>query len=95
MLKASNIFIGLKKTCLGVLDRGDRDKNNETGLKEEGIIEMSIYSDFHICDAHSLSLCEYLLFVFIDFFLFEFVMVLDAAAYAGITTGIMGCVSAV
>ena len=32
----SNIFIGLKKTCLGVLDRGDRDKDNETGLKEGG-----------------------------------------------------------
>ena len=40
----SNIFIGLKKTCLGVLDRGERDKNNETGLKEGGGIEMSIYS---------------------------------------------------
>ena len=38
----SNIFIGLKKTCLGVLDRGNRDKNNETGLKEGGGIEMSI-----------------------------------------------------
>ena len=36
----TNIFIGLKKTCLGVLDRGDRDKDNETGLKEGGI-EMS------------------------------------------------------
>jgi hypothetical protein len=36
-VKESNIFIGLKKTCLGVLDRGDRDKENETGLtrKEE------------------------------------------------------------
>ena len=28
-------------TCLGVLDRGERDKNNETGLKEGGGIEMS------------------------------------------------------
>ena len=37
----SNIFIGLKKTCLGVLDRGERDKDNETGLKERGVIEMS------------------------------------------------------
>ena len=35
------ILIGLKKTCLGVLERGDRDKNNETGLKERGGIEMS------------------------------------------------------
>ena len=37
----SNIFIGLKKTCLGVLDRGEREKDNETGLKERGGIEMS------------------------------------------------------
>jgi hypothetical protein len=28
-------------TCLGVLERGDRDKNNETGLKQGGVIEMS------------------------------------------------------
>ena len=34
-------FIGLKKTCLGVLDRGDREKDNEIGLKEGGGIEMS------------------------------------------------------
>ena len=38
----SNILIGLKKTCLGVLERGDRGKGNETGLKEGGEIEMSI-----------------------------------------------------
>ena len=31
-------------TCLGVLDRGERDKNNETGVKEGGGIEMSNYS---------------------------------------------------
>ena len=43
-------FIGLKKTCLGVLERGDRDKDNKTGLKEGGVIEMSIYSAFHIRD---------------------------------------------
>ena len=34
-------FIGLKMTCLGVSDRRDRDKYNETGLKEERCIEMS------------------------------------------------------
>ena len=28
-------------TCLGVLERGDRDKNNETGFKEAERIEMS------------------------------------------------------
>ena len=37
----SNICIGLKKTCLGVLERGDRDKKNAIGLKEGGGIEMS------------------------------------------------------
>ena len=37
----SNIFVGLKKTCLGVLERGDRENDNETGLKEGGGIEMS------------------------------------------------------
>ena len=41
------------QTCLGVLDRRKRDKDNETGLKEEGGIEMSIYSAFHIRDARS------------------------------------------
>ena len=41
MVKKSNIFIGLKKTCLGVLDREDREKDNETGLKERGGIKMS------------------------------------------------------
>ena len=40
MVKVSNIFIGLKKTCLGVLERGDRDKYNETGLKEGGGIKI-------------------------------------------------------
>ena len=53
----SNIFIGLKKTCLGVLEyRGERDKNNETGLKEGGGIEMST-TVLHSRDALSL---EYL-----------------------------------
>ena len=28
-------------TCLGVLDRGERDKGNETGLKEGGVIKIS------------------------------------------------------
>ena len=51
---------GLKKTCLGILERGNRDKDNETGLKEGGGIEMSNYSAFHIRDARSLSLCIYL-----------------------------------
>ena len=37
----TNICIGLKMTCLGVLEKGDRDKYNETGLKEGRGIEMS------------------------------------------------------
>ena len=37
----TNIFIGLKMTCLGVLDRGDRDKQNRTGLKEGRVLKMS------------------------------------------------------
>ena len=45
MVKRCQIyFIGLKKTCLGVLERGDRDKYNETGLKEGGGIENVNYS---------------------------------------------------
>ena len=46
-----------KKTCLGSFRIEEiRDKDNETGLKEGGGIEMSIYSAFHIRDARSLSL---------------------------------------
>ena len=37
----SKYIFGLKKTCLGVLERGERDKNNEINLKEGGGIEMS------------------------------------------------------
>ena len=37
----SNILIGLKRTCLGVSERGDRAKDNETGLKEGEGIKMS------------------------------------------------------
>ena len=51
----SNIFIGLKKTCLGVLDRGERDKDNNTGLKEGGVIEMST-TVLPLRDARSLRL---------------------------------------
>ena len=39
--KMSNIFIGLNKTCLGILDRRERDNDNETGLKVIGVIEIS------------------------------------------------------
>ena len=35
-------------TCLGVLNTDDRDKNNETSLKEKGSIEMS--TTFHVYD---------------------------------------------
>ena len=40
---------------MGVLDRGERDKDNEIGLKEGGGIEMST-TVLHIRDARSPSL---------------------------------------
>ena len=41
----SNIFIWLKKRLVWVvLERGERDKNNETGLKKGGGIEIINYS---------------------------------------------------
>ena len=67
-------MIGLKKTCLGVLDRGkrdkdnarviemsttDRDKDNEPGLKEGGVIEM-LTTVLPLRDARSLRLNTYL-----------------------------------
>ena len=58
MVKESNIFIGLKKTCLGVLDRGERGDDNETGLKEGGEIEMST-TVLPLRDARSLRLNTY------------------------------------
>ena len=55
MVKESNIFIGLKMTCLGVLERGERGKHNETGLKEGGGTEMST-TVLPLRDARSLRL---------------------------------------
>ena len=41
MCKRCQIYLyGLKKTCLGVLDRGDRGKDKETNLKEGGVLEI-------------------------------------------------------
>ena len=48
-------------TCLGVLDRGERDQDNETSLKEGGGIEMSIYSA-------SITRCSLLRFVLLTSF---------------------------
>ena len=39
-------------TCLGVLDGGERDDDNETGLKEGGGIEIST-TVLPLCDARS------------------------------------------
>jgi len=58
VVKQSNIFIGLKKTCLGVLDRGERDNDDETGLKEEGGIQIST-TVLPLRDARSLRLNTY------------------------------------
>ena len=42
MVKDVQIYLlGYKMTCLGVLERGDREKDNETGLKVGGGIEIS------------------------------------------------------
>ena len=57
-------FIGLKKTCLGVLERGERDKDNETGLKEGGGIAMST-TVLPLRDARSFALYTYLFFSFL------------------------------
>ena len=52
----SNIFYWVKKRlCLGVLDKEDHGKNNETGLKEGGVIEMST-TVLPLRDARSLCL---------------------------------------
>ena len=43
--RCQNIFIGLKKTCLGVFRIEEiRDKDNETGLKEGRVIKNRNYS---------------------------------------------------
>ena len=55
----SNIFIGSKKTCLGVLNRGERENDNEIGLKEGGGIEMST-TVLPLRDARSLRLNTHL-----------------------------------
>ena len=53
-VKVVQIFITLKKDLFGCFQIEEiRDKNNEIGLKEGGVIEMSIYSAFHIRDARS------------------------------------------
>ena len=46
-------------TCLGVLERGERDKSNETGLKEGGEIEMST-TVLSIYAMHALFALKYL-----------------------------------
>ena len=55
----SNIFIGLKKTCLDILNRREPGDGNETGLKERGGIEMST-TVLPLRDARSLRFCIYL-----------------------------------
>ena len=50
-----------KKTCFGCFRIEEiRDNNNEIGLKEGGVIEMSTTVLFHIRDARSLRFCIYL-----------------------------------
>ena len=54
----SNIFIGLKKTCLGVLDTEERDKDYDRGLEEGAIMKMST-TVLPLRDARSLRLNTY------------------------------------
>ena len=54
----SNIFIGLKKTCLGVSDRRERDNDNETCLKEGKGIEI-LTTVLPLRDARSFALNTY------------------------------------
>ena len=62
------IFYWVKKRLVwGVLNRRERDENNETGLKEGRGIEMSNYSAFHIRDARSLRFCIYLPLIVLKF----------------------------
>ena len=44
----SNICIGLKKTCLGVLDRGECGKDIETGLKEGGVYKSKLQCSIRV-----------------------------------------------
>ena len=54
--RCQNIFIGLKKDLFGCFRIEEiRDKDNETGLKEEGGIEMST-TVLSIYAMHALSL---------------------------------------
>ena len=50
------MLITLKKNCLGVLDRGERGDDNETGLKEGGVIEIKTTVLFSLLDARSILL---------------------------------------
>ena len=71
----SKIFIGLKKTCLGVLERGKRENDNEIGLKEGGVIEMST-TVLPLRDARSLH------YEYLPLGLFSFIV-----KFIGINTG--------
>ena len=76
-------------TCLGVLDRGERDDGNETGLKDGGEIEMST-TVLPLRDARSLRLI-YLPFVGNFFCFFSFLIffnVLDVAIFTDLHRGI-------
>ena len=42
-------------TCLGVLERGERDNDNGTSLKEGGVIEMSTTDAPFACRSFALN----------------------------------------
>ena len=65
-VKESKYIYWVKKDLFGCFrhNGGEQDNGNETGLKEGGGIEMSIYSAFHIRDARSPSLFDFYLHLY-------------------------------
>ena len=59
------ILLGQKRLVLGVLDRGKRGKNNETGLKEAGGIKIET-TVLPLRDARSPSLLNYLPLIIVN-----------------------------
>ena len=54
--RCPNMYYVKKRLVWVFCNRGERDKDNEIGMKEGRVIEIKIYSAFHIRDARSLSL---------------------------------------
>ena len=68
-------------TCLGVLDRGKRGDDNETSLKQGGVIEMST-TVLPLRDARSFALNTYHSCYISQFFSRQRRCLLDAISFA-------------